>query len=241
MTYCGGAPKATITYKFGSGSERTYIADRTPITVDASDRYTPPFAAGQCPITYWVDFNFTYRFDRAPNALVRWYFDGQANSIPIYGKILDIYTDGIIGQSFGGNNSVRGATIVYLDYRFGTVRNAGLTPTTRVPASDSYPYNDGWSLYAWQITSIRPTSGQADNCGDPQPVCSLKVLSNGQQIFIDRGDCPVTYSVVCGEECPPDTLKCSKPGYPGYYCLPCPPLVSDLKVIANQIRRINNG
>lgn len=71
--------------------------------------------------------------------------------------------------------------------------------------------------------------------------CYLEVKYAGQIIFTDSGDCPVKYAVACGEECPPGTTKCASTNYPGYCCLPCNEIAGEIKAIANQVRRINNG
>lgn len=241
MSYCKGTSKATVNYKFAGGENRVYVADKTPIQVDISERYTPKFAGGQCPVQYWVSYWVKYRFERAPNDIVTWYFYDEPTGIPIHGKILDIYINAKIGEPFGGNNSVRGATVVYLDYRFNTVRLGGANPRTRVPASDNYPYNDSWTLYDWGGIEIKPVDGVSNNCGEPEPVCKLKVLHNNQVIFTDQGKCPPSFNVICGDECPPDHIKCSSSGYPGYCCIPCSEFVGELRTIRNQIRSVNNG
>lgn len=240
MAYC--TKKATVNYSFGnSGSNRTFSTELAPIDIDISERYTPPFAAGQCPTQYWVSYWVKYRYERAPNDIVTWYFYDEPTGIPVYGKILDVYMPYKIGEPCGGKNAVRGATIYYFDYRLQQVRTTGANPRTVVPASDSYPYNDTWTLYDWGGVAIKPVDGVSNNCGNPKPICTFKVLKNGNPIFIDKGDCPISFSVVCDDECPPNHLKCSSPGYPGYCCIPCSEIAGELRSITGQVRSVNNG
>lgn len=241
MPYCLAGTKATVNYKFKDGSYKTYVTDKTPIDVDDTERYTPPFASGQCPVDHWVDFNVTYRYEIPPYGLVTHYFDGVSNTFPAQGKIIDIYPLVKIGEVAGGKNSVRGLVILFLDYNNQKVTIKNLTQTSRIPPTDTYAFNTGWTLASYQITSVRPVDGVSNNCGNPQPVCTIKVLHKGQVIFTDKGDCPITYSVLCGDECPPGTIKCNKSGYPGYCCLECAPIAAEIKAIASQVKRLNNG
>ncbi len=71
--------------------------------------------------------------------------------------------------------------------------------------------------------------------------CSIEVKHNGIIIFQDQGECPVNFEVVCGENCPPDTVKCRKSGYPGYCCLPCQPTKQSIISIRNIVKNINQG
>ncbi|KJH71230.1 hypothetical protein [Aliterella atlantica] len=49
------------------------------------------------------------------------------------------------------------------------------------------------------------------------------------------------YTVTCDDECPPGTTKCLSTNYPGYCCLPCKEIAGEIKAIASQVRRLNNG
>lgn len=71
--------------------------------------------------------------------------------------------------------------------------------------------------------------------------CSIEVKSKGIIIFQDQGECPVSFNVICGEDCPSGTLKCPQSGYPGYCCLPCDEIAAGIKAITTHVRSINNG
>lgn len=242
MVYCTGHPKATVYYQFANGAQRVFETNKTPINVDISHKYVPPFTGGQCPVQYWVDYNITYEFVDGNPDRVTFYFDGVTNRIPVYGQILDIYSNCTIGGFCGSYNSIQGLSIQYLDYRNNTVGLTGLPHTSQSPPSVSgHAFNDRFRLISYQVTSIRPVDGISNNCGDPKTVCTLKVLHNNQVIFTDQGACSPSFNVVCGEECPPNHLKCSSPGYPGYCCIPCSEVAGELRSIKNQVRSVSNG
>lgn len=71
--------------------------------------------------------------------------------------------------------------------------------------------------------------------------CRIEVKSKGIIIFQDQGECPASFEVICGEGCPRGTVKCLKSGYPGFCCLPCGEIKSEIKAIASQVRRLTNG
>lgn len=69
--------------------------------------------------------------------------------------------------------------------------------------------------------------------------CQLKINHEGNLIFQETGKCPISYSVTCGEECPPGTTKCLSTNYPGYCCLPCEPTKQSIIGIKNMVKNVN--
>ena len=79
-------------------------------------------------------------------------------------------------------------------------------------------------------------------CGNNNNSCSIVVKEKGNIVY-QTGFylvCP-TYNVVCGEDCPPDTIKCFSTNYPGYCCIPCSEIKNEIKAIASQVRSLTNG
>lgn len=76
---------------------------------------------------------------------------------------------------------------------------------------------------------------------DAKTKCFIEVKHDGNTVFKDSGDCPVSFKVACGEECPEGTVKCFSTNYPGYCCLPCSEIKAEIKAIVSQVRSINNG
>ncbi|MGB3208247.1 MAG: hypothetical protein WBB28_24955 [Crinalium sp.] len=62
-----------------------------------------------------------------------------------------------------------------------------------------------------------------------------KLVVNGRLLDVSGKDkpCPVKYEVACGEDCAEGYVKCPKPTYPGYCCLPC-------KSTANKVNKLGN-
>lgn len=91
-------------------------------------------------------------------------------------------------------------------------------------------------------TLIRFADAPENRCpGEPKVVnasCFIEVKHNNLLISKDSGDCPINYSVTCGEECPPGTIKCLSTNYPGYCCIPCSEIKNEIKAIASQIRSL---
>ena len=73
-----------------------------------------------------------------------------------------------------------------------------------------------------QVDGVSQRDGYIDigNC-DCANTCSLSVIYEGKTIFTVSGQSPCTFSVTCGDECPPDFCKVNCPAYPGYCCINC--------------------
>ncbi len=222
MSYCPPGTRATVNYRFGSDAFKSYTADTTPIDVDASGRYTPNFTGGQCPVAYNIK-TVWYRFGVSLN---------NFETFGVYGAIEGTFTNRF--TNFPGspgyanyNHNVRAKDI------------SGLTKDYLRGGGDSNINSVFGETF--EIVSVVRADGQLDNCGNPPPGCIIKVLHKGQVIFADKGKCPITFSVACGDECPEGTTKCLKSDYPGYCCLPCAPIAAEIKAIASQIRSLTNG
>jgi hypothetical protein len=70
--------------------------------------------------------------------------------------------------------------------------------------------------------------------------CSIQILHNNMLLFSDQGNCPVTFTVSCGN-CPPGTEEHKTNTYPGYCCLDCQSIASEIRGIANTVRGLNRG
>lgn len=214
---CQKGEKATVTYKFSNSVKRNYITENTPITVTTRQSDLENFEGGQCPITYLVKYR---SIDNSGTT-------GEIRYASVKGPITAITTGHLpsgVAHPFesewqirlacsGGANYVNGVEIIRVIY----------------------------TLYGYgELLSIEPEPPYLDNCGEPEKQCEILVYNSSNSIiFSDRGKCPVTYSITCGD-CPEGTIKCDAPGYPGYCCLPCKEIAEEVKAIANQVRRFNN-
>lgn len=62
-------------------------------------------------------------------------------------------------------------------------------------------------------------------------VCNIKISNNGTVLFQADGDCPVSFTVACGDECPEGYCKIDCETYPGYCCLN----EAKIKSLSNQL------
>ncbi len=72
--------------------------------------------------------------------------------------------------------------------------------------------------------------------------CNIKITDQSGTIYeksISQA-CP-EHEVSCGDECPEGYIKCECFGYPGYCCIPCSEIKSEIKGLTSIVRGINNG
>lgn len=222
MPYCSPGTKATLNYRFGNDTYRSFTTENTPIDVDVTGRYNPSFTGGQCPVAYRMT--------------TVWIRGGvSANNPETFERIGPIYALYTVRRTDFPNQG----GYANFNHRIRTKHfSTPFLDESRGGGDSNIATVFGERMV---FTSIVRVDGQPDNCGDPEPGCIIKVLHKGQVVFADRGKCPITFSVACGDECPEGTTKCLKSDYPGYCCLPCAPIAAEIKAIASQIRSINNG
>ena len=68
--------------------------------------------------------------------------------------------------------------------------------------------------------------------------CSIQVLYQGLVIFQDQGDCPINFSVSCGN-CPEGTEEHKTSAYPGYCCMDCASIAAEIRGLTNTVRGLN--
>lgn len=68
------------------------------------------------------------------------------------------------------------------------------------------------------------------------------IIKNAQGIEIfKRKVQSCDYRIACGNECPPNHIKCKCNSYPGYCCIPCSEVVGGIKSITAAVRGVNRG
>ncbi|WP_373525090.1 hypothetical protein [Nostoc sp.] len=128
----------------------------------------------------------------------------------------------------------------------------GESPSFKYNGSGHEPYIDGRNVegagyhYRSGTQSVSPSATDAPRSGfissgscaiPPLKKCKLTVKYNGSTIFEKIGKCPLDYEVICGDDCPKGSRKCTHPKYPGYCCVPCKETGDRLKNIANKAGR----
>jgi len=86
--------------------------------------------------------------------------------------------------------------------------------------------------------NVDPTTLEIDNtvhCPTPvpapTPMSKISVSYQGSVIWTATGISPCTYSVVCNSGCPPGQCQCYSSSYPGYCCLDCNQILSEIAAI----------
>ena len=224
-TYCkSGDKNSIISYKFDGQPKKIVKINNAPIEVVVTEIEQPgTFTGLQCPITYLVKYRSISNNGST----------GAVQEIGVTGPITSINT-GHLPSGFsspfesewqirlacqsGGNSYANGVAIIRVIY---TVYGYG------------------------ELISIDPVPPYLDNCGDmprDKKRCKFSVnTTDGGSLINEEGNCPVNHNVVCDSDCPPDTVKCSSNVYPGYCCIPCNEIKSEIRAIASQVRSINNG
>lgn len=64
-------------------------------------------------------------------------------------------------------------------------------------------------------------------------------IAHPQGVFEDFYKKDTQYLVSCGDECPEGFLKCDTSVYPGYCCIPCGEIKSEIAVMRSIIRGLN--
>jgi hypothetical protein len=215
MPYCEVGDSPIITYSFAdSTSDSVYSASASPIDV----------TTGQ--ITGWDDgwcrgLPYRARIEAySSQELVLNRINGQ--TVPFWGNLLDFrYRGTSSGDLFWE----------VLAYGYAGAERQGAHPNgygwIRAPMKSEPEWSHGTALYAPAgryadaniinvidvyldtatedgFTNLYPKIADRNaHCGS---MCEIKISRNGVLLFSDRGKCPCTFQVSCGEEkCPPET------------------------------------
>jgi hypothetical protein len=106
--------------------------------------------------------------------------------------------------------------------------------------SAGYQYRRGSQSVSQVSGTTKPnpghnTDGNCDSCSIDK--CTLIVKYQGTTVFEKSGDCPLDFQVACDDDCPPGYIKCNKTDYPGYCCISCSEIKSEITALRSAIRR----
>ena len=214
MAYCNIGDEPTVRYKFNGQTEKVFESQYAPIDVITK---TVPIEGSNNykPDGYGIGYvplngNGTYYWFNVVDHKI---FNIPAGVNPIWGT-----TPRIAMMSCGQTT-------------FSKLLNCGTSATD----------------YYVECLSTLLFNGSLDidpNRKCPTPAsrqrCSIQIIYNGLTIFQDQGNCPVTFTVSCGN-CPPGTEEHKTNTYPGYCCFDCNSILSEVKGITNTIRGLNRG
>lgn len=193
--------KATVKYKFNDGEQKIYVVE-----------------SEQTPITVEIldsrPSDKTENFDSKGYCLLA--FTQFRQNVRL-SRIIDWKYDAPISVDnrtvFGGQTTpslwVRSCATPYLWYRHGYSIVTGIVPHNPSPSSPDR------------------------TCGCPSPLgCRITIYDkDGNSIFSDAGDCPITYEVSCAG-CPEGTLDCDG------CCADCYEINFKLKIITESIGKL---
>ncbi|MEH2287166.1 hypothetical protein [Nostoc sp.] len=198
--------------------------DKVTVTYVFGDKQTSVFKTSQSPIevaTENYQDNSTSNFDANGFQITFNSPQGQ------YGTITAVVTDySIEFYDFGAFHP-------YTGYYINLVR-CGETSFPPITEGDKGAKMSDLNLTIDRTVKcpiVRSTSG----------LCEIKVLVGGKTIFSAHGKCPVTFDVACGDDCPEGFCKCKSLGYPGYCCLDCAVVASEIHSITQSLKIKNNG
>lgn len=217
MAYCTPGQLATVTYGFGRGPSTTFQTIESPIDIIS----TP---ASPIPPNYSAQ---GYRIDYySPNNHQRYYELVHAHQ---FGQV---------------------STWVYnYDYGYDSYQNP-----TPIAYAWLYGFPDGYLADQRELFTI--------SCGDsvlklrcvvdtfsltinPNEHCpnlvtggtgNFKIMGgNPSQPLLDISGIGNPYfTVACGDACPPNHIRCTTTGYPGYCCIPCGSLAARINNLYNR-------
>lgn len=163
---------------------------------------------------------------------------------------IEVVLDKAIKNNYGEDYNAEGFTIVTETGQEVTIINYRLRPTEFGSASGyDIQYwscgHDDWdnrqpdgSYSVWgRLESPIARIDKTKKCPPPIPPqdCIIKVLYQGQLLFSQRGECPIDYTVICGN-CPPGYKECKTNRYPGYCCTKCSDVASKINNLVPKVR-----
>ncbi|WP_156818174.1 hypothetical protein [Mastigocladopsis repens] len=99
-----------------------------------------------------------------------------------------------------------------------------------------YFVSDG-TIKAAKIISITDASG--NSFADSQSE-GIRIRNKENTIVFEEMNIPCEgHQISCDDECPPGHIRCETSAYPGYCCIPCNEIKSEIAAMRSIIRRLN--
>ncbi|MBW4479684.1 MAG: hypothetical protein KME54_23265 [Tolypothrix brevis GSE-NOS-MK-07-07A] len=71
--------------------------------------------------------------------------------------------------------------------------------------------------------------------------CQIIATTEGGVTYKSKKGVKCTFEIACDNDCPPGHMRCETSSYPGYCCIPCAEIKSEITSITASVKRINNG
>lgn len=78
-------------------------------------------------------------------------------------------------------------------------------------------------------------SGNCDTCLEVG--CQIIVTNEAGAIYKSKKGSKCDFKIACDDECPPGFIKCLKPSYPGYCCIDCSEIKSEIAALRGALKR----
>lgn len=213
MSYCQGKDKATVRWNFAGEGEQIFTATKNqlPITVTTSESAR-------------VSKAFSRKFD--------------GTILTSYGFSFDAPT--------GFSRKILAPKIYLLSGKWddhGTIGsyNTGYALVTTY-SGPPILIGSGYSVSGVVNNEIRSDCYVNFNLEWRGVGCQIEIFDkNNQRLLAHAGLCPIKFKVACDDECPEGYFRCESSGYPGYKCISCSEIQSQLAAMRNQVKRLRNG
>lgn len=213
MGFCANKPPAVVDIIFKDGKKDKVESSDVPIEVFVKKKIGLPTEnqdpdsghGGCCDVTYIIKFSYeACAIGTTPNTCAGETVKHQVET-EIAGKML-----GTKITQFQGTDNAIALTRRGCDGREETFNLLGLSSQ---------------KLVSYSIQEIARKDGKPDICTPPdddekQCVITVKGAKSGI-VYTKEAECPIKFTVGCGGECPPQSLRCKTSAYPGYVCKPC--------------------
>ena len=210
--YCTNKNQAVVRWSFGGQTEKLFVANRQqlPIKIDISEiPYYTQNVGFDFDGTVITSYGFTINSPAG--------FPKDNNFIPeiylLYGKWDDHGTIGNYNTGYGLVLTYSGAPLL-----IGRGFSVSGSVVNEIATQCYVRFNLGWGLGV--------------------PSCKFTISSQSQILLNSFGASPVNFNVSCDDECPAGYLRCETSEYPGYSCIPCSEIQSQIAAMRNNIRRL---
>lgn len=209
LRYCGKKDKVRVNYQFKGRGKKTWTANSGP--VDVSITYVP---------TVWGK-NFSFTFDGMQITTYDFTCDAPSNVPRDAGSNLEIWLISCGFDDWGSVGSYSTGYGIVVGYNGPPIKiGSGLSVSGNVV--------NVYKTACYASVSLEWRLVQKDNC-------KITIKNDNGGVFEEKGPCPCTYNVSCGNECPPGQTKVDQPGYPGYCCIDCKALAAQMQSINAQV------
>lgn len=236
--YCTVGEKAKISFKLPDQQQENVISKNCPIEI-TSNQFSesnliahsgqvgtpcyrdPAWLNPESPARWvWSSFYANPNANADESASFSTSFEAVAGELLSLNVAVDNTANIIFnGNSIGQATSYSGTSHFQLTARQGA--NALIFNCINFPVGTTSPTANPAGLY-FTLTSL------SENC-------QFSISDSTGQIYNKRfRTCP-NYEVSCGDECPPNHIRCKTTSYPGYCCLPCQPIARQINNLAARI------